>query len=676
MSERLSFVIITLILFLAASLRMWELTSLPTGLSDDEIINIRIAETVRAGNVEVFYDLGDEGREGLYHIGAMVVTSAVGNGPLGYRLFAVWIGLLTTAMTYAVARRLTGYLGGLCAAGLITVSFWPVLLSRQILVEGMIPAFVAAVLLLLSVAFPIYRRRRIRNNTTSVSAMLGFVLGSAAYIHPAGLLILIFSLLFILYLVRVRHGVSQRRWSYISFTLLVLIIMSIPYLVSSVRNPALGGVERLLSDEPRFAAQAVVDGVSGLVLRGDEDALHNLPGRPLFDPFSALLLVGGIGVSIWRWREPRHALLLISMVVLSPIFLFSDQAPNFINYAAILPVLALFFAVGVTTLYASLPTSFRRLSAVGLLLLVIGNTLWTSNDLFTNWRDLPAVEQAFRSRLAQLASYTDRTAGDIPTVVCGWRADQSPTSPTLTDAQLFSLMLNRQQGANLRYVNCLRAMVMTNGGDQQQIILTDPNILTEAHPEIREWLAYGSLLTSPDLPSQSILSIHVEQALADRLGEFVSAPSVSYAPEAGGSAETPIRTPVSFGGNLTLLGYQVDGPQTYTQTETLRVISYWRTQGAVPPDLRLFTHILSDPGASPPANTDVLHLNPRLLRDRDVFLQITDVILPEALPPGDYQISIGGYQDSNDARLAVLDGGQERGTRLFLSTITVEAGTP
>ena len=135
----------------------------------------------------------------------------------------------------------------------------------------------------------------------------------------------------------------------------------------------------------------------------------------------------------------------------------------------------------------------------------------------------------------------------------------------------------------------------------------------------------------------------------------------------------PVYTPISFGGNLTLLGYLLDDTtnMTYRPSETIRVVTYWRTQGTVPPDLRLFTHVLIDFGARPPANTDILNLQARFLQDRDVFVQATKVILPDNFPTGEYILSIGGYQDTSGIRLDVLQDGIPRSTSLFLGNIMV-----
>ncbi len=672
MSDRLSFFLAVGLLLLAAVLRFQDMTSLPAGLNEQEITNIRIVETARNGNIEVFYDLGDEGREGLYQILLMFITSVTGTGTLGYRLFSMWIGLLTVAICYAAGRRLTTRLGGLAAAGLMAVTFWPLLLSRLILPQMLLPFMVSLAILLLAMVLPLYKRRRKRGDYTSASAILGFLLGMSIYIHPAGLLIVIFSLAFIGYTIRTNKQMSKRRVSYIGFTLLVLIIMSVPYLVSTVRNPDLGGIDRLTNDNASLSVDAIINGLSGVIFSGDENVTYNVPQRPLFDPFSALLLIVGLGVTAFNWRQPRCTLMLIALIVISPVFLLSAQAPNFVNYAPALPLFVLLFAIGITQLHDNLPRPLKRASELALVALLIFNVAYTQHDLTENWRTNSAVQQAYNSDLGQLANHIDRNADDIPIMICGWQANQAANTPTLNDAQLISLMLNRQQNANIRYADCYRAIVLAEAGQGQHVLLTQPDILDNAHIAIRRWLQAGTFINDTNLPENAVMRLAVEQPLADLLGQMVANTEAYFPPEAGRPENTAIALPVSFGGNLTFLGHIIEPRRTYRPGDDIVAISYWRTQGTVPNDLTLFTHLLADPAARPPANTDVIHVNPRYLRDRDVFIQVTTVPLPSALPSGAYQVSIGGYQNVNDERLNVLIDAQPSATRLFLNTITVE----
>lgn len=680
MSGRASLFIVVMVLLIAAALRTWDLTTLPYGMNADEITNVRIIETARAGNVAIFYDIGRadriEGREGLYHAWQAFATAITGTGSLGYRLASVWVGLLTVALTYAAGRRLIGQLGGLSAAGLLTVSLWPVLLSRQITPSVLLPALVMGVLVLLMGILPVYRRRWRRGNTTGTATGLGVLLGVCIYAHPAGLLILLFSLLFIAYMLRTRHspsrGISRRRNSYIGLMLFIVAVFSVPYVVSTLNNFEASGIRRFLSEHVSdYTLRDTLNSLGGLFLIGDQNPTRNLPGRPLFDPISGLLILGGIGWAIYRRDEPRYALLLIAGLTLSPLFLFSANAPNFNNYAPMLPVLALFFGVAASAIYDHTARGGQYALALALIGLLTFNLSWTAYDMGA-WRDDPAVQTAHHHRLGQLAAYVDRSGG-TRTVICGWRADQSPTATRLSDAQFISLLLNRHAQTDIRYADCRYALVLTAGGAEQQVIIPDAAIFEQMHDDIGQWLAMGRDLDDETLPADSVMVMDVEQALADKGGLLTTGQMVGYAPESGGEVDTQRHTPVSFGGNLTLLGYITDAGRVYQPGDVFRVTSYWRIQGAVPPDLRLFTHVLSDPSASPPANTDVIHVNPRFLRDRDVVVQVTSVPLPSSLPDGDYHVSIGGYQDSSDIRLNVLEDGEQRGTRLFLDGIRVIA---
>ncbi|GAB4520966.1 MAG: hypothetical protein OHK0046_31750 [Anaerolineae bacterium] len=675
LSSKVSFFFAVLILLAAAALRMNALTTLPPGLHDGEIIDIRIAETAREGTIEVFYDLNGEGRESLYHLTLTFVTSLTGNGPLGYRMFSVWVGMLAVAGVYALGKRLFGYIGGLAAMSLMAFTFYPVVLSRQITRETALPLMFTIILLALTLVLPVYRRRRRRSDNTSAAAVLGAFLGFTLYLHPVGIALVFFSTITIAYMVISRQQlISRRRLSYILFALLVMVIISMPYVISTIRRPQLSGFDRLTgTDYPAVSLTSAAQSIGGIFWLGDPNPINNLPQHPLLDPVMALLVGVGLFFMVREWRNPRHLVLLIALLCLSPIFLFATKTADFIHFAAVLPLLALFYGLGVSSLRRIHP-QYGSWAAIFVLLISLSLTLYrTWTVLFEDWAENAEVAVAYNSLYGQLAHYIDRTADSIPTVLCGWRLEQSPTALTLSDAQLITLMMNNRD-APLRQANCATSLIMTNGGANEQIVLPSSTVWQEAHPEILRWLSLGEPVADPGIPAGSVLKLNVEQALADRIGLLTVETPVRYAPEVGGSRDELVYTPVNFGGNLTFLGYVLDSDVTYEPGDVMTLVTYWRVAGPVPPDLRLFTHVLSDPGAAPPANTDTIGVSPRMLRDRDVFIQVTYVPLPSSLPEGEYAVSIGAYQATSDDRLSVLVDGTTRGTRLFLINVEVVAG--
>ena len=671
LSNRIGFALATGLLLIAVGLRLWNLTTLPPGLNADELTNIRITESIRAGNIAVFYNLEalgeDGGREGLYHTILAATTFATGSGLIGYRLLSILASLVMLALVYALASRLYGVLAGVAALALLVLGMWPILLARTIGPETVLPFLVSAVMLALARAMPIGYRSNLREPGTGFFAALGLLLGLGFYFHPTHFLLTLGSMIFIAYMIISPHPLSRRTLSYIGFAILVLIIISMPYLLSTIRLPALDGAGRVfggyrVSNNPPL--QSVIDSLVGFFFVGDRNPAHNLPDRPLFDLVSGLITTIGLLAALRGWKRPRFTLPLVMLLALAPVALLNINSPNFDAFAALLPVIALLFGLGIATLNNSLPVGRRTALGVGLLALFGFNLVWTVNDLFRLWPQQPGAYAAYNGRIGQLAHHIDLTANDLPTVVCTPTVNAFRPRTALTDAQRLLLMMHNK-GKTIRYADCGTGLVLANGGEVQQVILPRQNMLEEVHPYLRRWLELGEMSTDEALPDNSVILMNVADSLADKIGAFTTTSPLRFAPEAPGGPEI-ILPPVAFGGNLTFLGYEEDTSVDYEPGDVLTSIGYWRVDGVPPPDIRLFTHIASDP-ATVTAQSDIISVLVSHLHPRDIFIQITFVELPASTPADDYTVSIGAYQVSDDMRLPVLDGDRERGNRLFLT---------
>lgn len=675
MSSRVSFAIAVMILLVAAGLRLVDLMTLPPGFQQNEITDLRISEAVRQGRIEVFFDINDiaglRGREGLYQTVLAAVTTLIGKGTLGYRMLSVWLGMLTLALVYAVAIRLYGSVAAVAAMGLLAVGMLPIVLSRHVGRETVIPLLVTAVLLALIITLPVYQRRFRAGNTPPFLA-LGVLAGFGLYLHPVGLLVALMSVIFIGYMVVSRQPMSRRRLSYISFAILLMIILATPYLISSLRRPDLAGASRIFGSfdgVQQGVFSSMVNGLAGIVFIGDKNPSHNLPGRPLIDLVSGLMVIVGLVTAVRYRQQPRFVLPIIALVILSPVALLAGGSPNFFAYAGILPVVALLFGLGVCTLAIGLRGRARLIGGMALAALVAFNLFWTIRDLFSVWPELPAMQTAYNSRLGELAHDLDLNSPSIPSVLCVRNLNQIAPSTDLSDGQIITQFLMNRPNAPIRYADCGTGLVFIDGGSREQIIMPEEDTVQQAHAYIAAWFARGQFSTDPTVPSDSVLVLNVPESLANTVGRFTTTATAGYAPEAPGGKNV-IAPPIAFGGNLTFLGYEKQEPARYKPGDIVTLITYWRVDGMLPPDLRLFTHILVDP-ASIIAQTDTLNRGATQLQDRDVFVQVTYVPLPKAMPDGDYFISIGAYQNSSGDRLFVLDNGQPRGDRLFLYPITV-----
>lgn len=672
-NARASYGVALLILLGAVFLRMYNLPVLPPGLNDEEVIDIRWAENARQGDIQVFYDLMGEGREGLYPSVLAIVTSSIGGGTVGYRMLSVWAGLLMMVTVYATARRLYGDLAAIAAMSLLAFGFYPVLLSRQVGREILLALVVASILLTLSLALPVYWRRRGTTTQTSAFAGLGFLVGVSVYIHPEALVIPLFVLIYILYMNFISNRVNRQMLSYIFFASLLALIIAFPYIVSTVRFPELSGVSRLLTgvtgaEAPIFERMA--RGLLGFGIIGDANPAYNLPGRPLFDPVSVIIIVIGFIATVRNWRRPRYALPLVGIVLTLPFVLLAPDAPFFPSYAALLPILALHFGIGVNAILRRV--SRRSLVSLLVAALMVANFVWTGQSLFVEWVRMPEVYAEYHGYVGQLARWLDTTADDTTTVICAKDITNETLTLQLSNGRLLRLMVNRQQDPS-HYVDCSLGFAFPNAGEQtyQTLLLDVDNPLP---PTVQAWIDQGQALQRPDIPPDSIIFMNLESQLADKIGIFTTTAPVTYAPEASAAGDAvTVAPPLPLENNLTFLGYEPLEKPTYAPGEVLTVTTYWRVDGELPSDLKIFIHVQDDPGAVPIANADVIAIVPDDYTNRDVFMQVVSIPLPEGMPAREYIVSAGAYRDESDERLGVLppDGGTPRGNRFVLFRFNV-----
>jgi hypothetical protein len=676
LSDRLSYFLVVLVLLGAAIWRMENLTGVPPGLHPDEVTEIRLIETARRGRIEVFYAISGAGYEGLYPAISAALTSVIGGGVIGYRMVGVLAGFITIAMLYAVGKRLFGALAGLMAAGLLSLSLFPALLARSISPDSFVPLFITALLLALARSFPVYGLRTRHEPKTIAFAALGALLGLGFYLHPSAYPAALMALSFVVVIVLARglpgrRPLSRRTLSYTWFAVVILIVIATPYLIAVLGSPTLGGGRRVF--DGGWTLDSILRALGGLVFVGDSSVEYNLPGRPMFDLISGVFMLIGLAAALRFWRQPRFLLALLALAALLPIAMVTPDSPDFARFAAVLPVLALLFGLGVTTLINSLPSRIRLpVGVIGLVGLLGFNLIWTGRDLLTIYPADPLVREVHNARTGEIARYLDRTVENTPTVMCVRRLAAPGGLEPLTEAQRIALMIHRSPNF-LRYADCGITLVLPEGGERGQLILLEAGGLERVTPFAREWLEGSDFVTlSPDV-TDAILRLDTAETLAARIGAFTTTAPVGFAPEAPG--ESPIAAPpMRLGENVTFLGYDRSWGETHRPGDVVPAVTYWRIDGAVPPDLTFFAHVLADPGAAPAAQSDTIGVLPATLRPRDVVVHTAFIQLPWTIGTGGYLISTGAYRADDQRRLEVFEGDPPipRGTRLFIGDFQIE----
>ncbi|GAB4568764.1 MAG: hypothetical protein Kow0077_00180 [Anaerolineae bacterium] len=661
------------VLLLAAVLRLSALGTLPPGFSDPELQSLTITEVISAGEIRVFETTGaGNQQETLFHILQATLTSLTGKGQITLRLLSVWAGLLALAGLYALARRWYSSRVALLATALMAVGFWPVLLSRLTIREALLPLVTVGVLLIFSHSFYI-RQRIVPDPPNLVSyTLLGTLLAASLYVHWFGLLLAVFVTLSVLYLLATRQPISRRATGVSLFAVAVSAIIVIPYVATTVRQFSTSGVSILLADlAPDSLPEALISGLAAIFPRGDLSAVVNVPGRPLLDPVTALMFAIGLVQGFRYWRRPTRFLPALATIIALIPALFSSVPGAFPPFAGALPLIYLIAARTTDEAVHSLAKrrpQWQRFAPLAMALLVVVNLGWTGIDLFVTWPRQEAVQTAYHADQSRLARYLDRSVHRLPTVVCSPRLVDTAERPG--DPRLLRLMMHRPM-ARIRYVDCANGLILAEGGAEQQIAFTDTSIKQRIYPDLATWLETADAVEVAGLPAGSVLQYDIATRLEDRVGSFLTTAPTGWAPESPDGAG-PAPLPVRFGGNITFLGYQPVSEPVYQPGDVVPVITYWRTDGDVPPDLRIFTHVLSDPAAIV-TQSSVINVWPTTLQNRDIFIQVSYVTLPESVPAGQYDLSIGAYRATSGLRLPVFDGQRVRGDRLFLYQISVAA---
>lgn len=665
--DRLS--ILTLLL-VGVVVRVWDLPTLPPGFSQEEIVGIDIIQQVQGGAGQVFFRTSqEEGEESFYHILNAGVTELVGDGLIGYRILSVWAGLLTLAFLYRGTRWLFGPGIALVAVAIMVTNIEAVMLSRSATRLSLTPLVVTASLTLITWTFRLYEPIRPTRPLTLRYSALGYLVGAALYVHYTGLFLGAVLVIFILYLWQTRQPVSRQIWSSCLFALTLMSIVTLPYIISFLRNPQISGIYILWKERPENVPDLLKSffaTLGALFIEGDSSPTQNIPSLPLLWPFWSILVLIGLATVARRWREPHFGLILIALIVGLLPDIWIKGGPDFRAMMILLPVMCILGGVGAYTaaVYVRYQRAYGGIKLVAaVLLLGFGLTGWRLyQDYLIDWPERQDVRLAYHANLAELMAYLDRSDDPLPTLVCTGslreRADGGWADP-----QIAETMLHRED-INVRYADCRTSFVLINGGKPMQILLANPK--EPIGDAAQQWLNLAEIL--PVDPFGSVMKLDAEDELAQFGGRLQLEMPLLY-PALGGTPET-VTLPVRFGRNITLVGYRAPDISSYKRGDVVQITTYWRVDGRIPDQLGFFTRLNDNPETSPFTEVNVIDVLSTHLRIRDVMVQASLFTVPETLPPGAYVVTLGAYDNNTLNQIPVFsqDGKVPRGSYLMLAS--------
>jgi hypothetical protein len=637
----------TLILLVAAVLRLSQLAQYPPGPHFDEAANILITRSIAFDGANLFPIANSyQGRETLYHYLNVPMFRLVDDGVFGLRISSTFINLLTIASGIGLGRVMfpgkPGRVIGLAVGVMMAISFHQIFMSRQAYRAVTLPMMQGLGLLFL------WRGLNARRHHWRWIALGGVLSGGAIYTYMASRLFpvwLVIAGLALLLLDRDKRRLRLRQGAaYFGVMLLVML----PMLVYARNNPDIffqrlsevseGAVEVSLGE-------SLVRHLKMFFIRGDFGNLrYNIPGRPYFTPIEGMFLLIGLGLALRRLfsreldavQRTAYVLLLLSPLMIIPsVISVAGFPPSHMRSLGIVPLIFLLAAVGFEAVWRWWMAHVRRwdearlLRAVVMLALLAGSAAVYSS--YISWAGRTDLFEQADGDLALAAAWLDEQVDPGTRVYVASYHREHPTVITGWDGAVTWL------GSD--------SLILPPDGQPGVVIFS-----RSVSPHDWEWVLQGAeLLDVPPGPDGQ------PAFLAYRL-DGIGVPATGI--------DVPVRNE--------LLEFQGLQAKVTASGETALVTMAWKVLNTIPYyRLRPVVH-LEDAGGDVLASSDVFLLGTSSWQPGELIFQQVQLDVPVALPPRDYALKVAWVDRDSDRYVTYQDAdGAYAGTIAEIGTVTV-----
>lgn len=662
-TTRISLWLIVGILLLAAAFRFLAIDAAPPGWRDDELIEFNMDRRIADGWRPLFITEA-EGHEPLYHYLHAGTILLFGDNIIGYKWLPLASGMLTIALTFALARKMfarnaphreIGTTIALLAAALLAVSFWPIMYSRfGVRHIGVLPWMLGAFYLLYPSLSPV-RWRRVRVGALARVVIAGLCLAAAMLTYFAGRAIPLILIGFLIYLAIFNRVALRQVWWRYFLAIGIAVLIALPMFVEIAHTP--GGEKRtevvggpfieLRRGNLQPAIETTLGTLGMFTFAGDPEWLYNVEHRPVFDWITGLFFYIGVIVCLIRLKRVESGFALTWLIVgIAPAFV-SVPAASFSHTIAALPVAYVLAALGAVEACVlsgkwverwrdrgkegqrdGIPPSLLLTISLSLCLVSLGGWL-TIRDYFGTWVNEYIVRFQYHAPTRAVAEWLNRHP-EITDVAVGTNPYQLVLDP-------LALQLDMSHDLPASWFNAEKVVAQPPSGPTIFTALQAPSV------EVQEVLSATARLQS-SLPEFDIYSIM---------------PRLGFVLPAGGSFD---HEPLKLLGSAGALDQARPGDALTWRTAWLLEPS------SAPGRLKMFLHVLNDTGTVV-VGDDREDLNFATFRGGAAFWQISQLTLPGVLPPGRYQVEVGWYDPETGERLKRADGSD----RYLLSSLEVVA---
>ena len=637
-----------LILLAAAGLRLYALSTTPVGLHYDEAANGILAAEIAAGKKLPVFISSYTGKEVLFFYWAALWMRLVGVTPLALRIAGASVGILTVAANVWAVRELLG--GGddgrwiaLFSGAFLATSFWHVLLSRygfRAVSQPLLQALTVAALW-----------RGWRTSSRRWMALAGLFCGLTAYTYLAARAFPIpLAAAWVAFCLEGRRdavGGRSRRASPTDWGVFLA-------LFGGAASLALAPLAHYWWSHPgsfwvrtrQVAAAGWREAWEGMLacarmffIQGDPYIRFNLPGRPLFDAWTAGLaclgLVAVAGGEVGRrmkWTRRVFLLVYLPVMLLPSALATGEITPSNLRAVGLLPFLYLFPAAGLWTLVEFAVRRWPRwrhwwLPFALCLVVMVASGGQTATGYFDRWGRSAALYYAADGDMADAVIFQNKNKPEgMPSYIAS-RHYRHPTAAFLaSDYQA------------IRWLTGGETLVFPPQSAGEVLLLV-PRSAADALPWM-ESLLVGSGATLEIAPPgpDGRPAFHAYRLTAAAL------PTPTH----------PLTA--NFGYVARLLGYDVIG--TARSGEQATAVVWWQVMNR--PDAGDYGPLvnLSDRWGFVWGESGPFHYPAEQWTPGEVVADRLTVPIATGAPPGAYALRFGFYAASADARLPVLD---ERG---------------
>lgn len=646
----LAFMVLSLLV--AAVLRFPDLSTLPPGVHYDEAANGVLAGEIGLQGERPVFIPSYTGKEALFFYLAGGMARAVGNSVFSLRLTAAYVALLTIAATYWLGRELLADRRiALLAVALLTISFWHIVFSRlgfRAITQPLLQALAVAALW-----------RGLRRGRWPWFWLAGVFLGLTAYTYLAARVfpfLVFFAALPLLF----DRATFRVRWQQLLFTALVALLVVLPLLGYFAAYPdtfwtRIGQVAP--SGGGMGLTESLLRSFGMFFLVGDPYVRFNIPGRPLFDFVTGGLLIVGWIIGALRYRRlpydwQRSAVLLLLLaplvMILPTALAVNEIVPSNLRAMGLIPFIFYLPAIGLIALLIDIERRFQRPNVTYavqfiLLLLLIAGGFYVHDLYFHSWgRESRLILETDGDLTAAAAWLDDTLAGvlpeDRPAVYVAAQHFRHPTLAFLSDNY-----------ESVRWLPQSRALVFPASGETLYI--------------------YPANSPAPDWAARYLASGDATVVSTPGGGELLTVYRLDQPP----AAQPAEPVGAHFSGLITLDGYDTGE----AVDETLPLTLFWQVNQPLPGDSAsspaVFVH-LEDATGYRWSQQDVDAYPAGQWQGGETVIQRVDVPLPAGLPPGDYRLRVGLFDQANGARLPRLDdNGRYAGDSALLEPVAIPA---